>query len=81
MVVGVSGGPDSLCLLSCLLRLRDEHRYRLRLHVAHLHHGARGADADADAEFVAALAAEWRVPVTVEKQDVPALARAHKLAF
>jgi tRNA(Ile)-lysidine synthase len=79
IVVGVSGGPDSLCLLHVLLRLREE--YRLRPHVAHLHHGARGAEADADAEFVAALAAEWGLPVTVEKQDVPALARAHRLAF
>ena len=79
IVVGVSGGPDSLCLLHALLCLREE--YRLRLHVAHLHHGARGAEADADAEFVAALAAEWGLPVTVEKQDVPALAREHRLAF
>jgi tRNA(Ile)-lysidine synthase len=79
VVVGVSGGPDSLCLLHLLLRLREE--YDLRLHVAHLHHGARGADADADAEFVAALAAEWGLPVTVERQDVPALAREHRLAF
>jgi len=79
IVVGVSGGPDSLCLLHVLLRLREE--YRLRLHVAHLNHGARGAEADAAAEFVASLAAEWGLPVTVERQDVPALARAHKLAF
>ena len=79
VVVGVSGGPDSLCLLHVLLHLREE--YCLHLHVAHLHHGARGADADADAEFVATLAAEWGLPVTVEQQDVPALARAHKLAF
>jgi tRNA(Ile)-lysidine synthase len=78
-VVGVSGGPDSLCLLHLLLRLREE--YDLRLHVAHLHHGARGADADADAEFVEALAAEWRLPVTVERRDVPSLAREHQLAF
>jgi tRNA(Ile)-lysidine synthase len=49
--------------------------------VAHLHHGARGADADADAEFVASLAAAWGLPATVERQDVPALARAHGLAF
>jgi len=79
VVVGVSGGPDSLCLLQVLLHLRDE--YDLRLHVAHLHHGARGVDADADAEFVAALAAEWEVPVTVERRDVPSLAREHGLAF
>ena len=79
VAVGVSGGPDSLCLLHLLLRLREE--YDLRLHVAHLHHGARGADADADAEFVAALATEWGLPVTVERQDVPALAREQRLAF
>lgn len=79
VVVGVSGGPDSLCLLHILLRLREE--YHLRLHGAHLHHGARGADADADAEFVAALTHEWGLPVTIEKQNIPALAHAHKLAF
>ena len=53
----------------------------LQLYVAHLHHGARGADADADARFVAEAATEWQVPVTVERQDVPALARQHGLAF
>ncbi len=79
VVVGVSGGPDSLCLLHVLVRLREA--YGLRLHVAHLNHGARGADSDADAEFVAALTARWGLPLTIEKQDVPALARAHKLAF
>jgi len=79
VVVGVSGGPDSLCLLHLLARLRED--YRLRIHVAHLHHGARGEDADADAAFVADLAREWGLPVTVVRRDVPAIARAHKLAF
>lgn len=79
VVVGVSGGPDSLCLLHLLLRLREE--YRLQLHVAHLHHGARGEDADADAAFVADLAREWGLPATLAREDVPALARTHKLAF
>lgn len=79
IVVGVSGGPDSLCLLHVLLRLRQENR--LWLHVAHLHHGVRGADADADAEFVASLAAKWELPATICQEDVPALARAHGLAF
>ncbi len=78
-MVGVSGGPDSLCLLHLLLRLREE--YDLYLHVAHLHHGARGEDADADAAFVADLAQTWGLPATVERVDVPAVARAQKLAF
>ncbi|MCX7681977.1 MAG: tRNA lysidine(34) synthetase TilS [Anaerolineae bacterium] len=79
VVVGVSGGADSLTLLHVLWRLSEP--YRLRLHVAHLHHGARGADADGDAAYVAELAAAWGLPFTIERQDVPALARAHKLTF
>lgn len=79
VVVGVSGGPDSLCLLHLLLRLREE--CSLHLHVAHLHHGARGEEADADAAFVADLAREWGLPATLGQEDVPAIARQQKLAF
>lgn len=78
VVVGVSGGPDSLCLLHVLGRLRGE--YALSLHVAHLHHGLRGADADADADFVRAVAGEWRLPCSIERFDVPALASQRGLA-
>jgi tRNA(Ile)-lysidine synthase len=78
VVVGVSGGPDSLCLLHVLLRLRDE--YALHLHVAHLNHQLRGAEAEEDAAFVTRLAAEWGLPATVESRDVPALAKERKLA-
>jgi tRNA(Ile)-lysidine synthase len=73
VVVGVSGGPDSLCLLHLLRRLAPE--LRLWLHVAHLHHGLRGADADADAAFVAELADCWGLPCTIGRADVAALAR------
>ena len=73
LVVGVSGGPDSLCLLHLLRRLAPE--LRLWLHVAHLHHGLRGAEADADAAFVAELADCWGLPCTVGRADVAALAR------
>jgi tRNA(Ile)-lysidine synthase len=79
IVVGVSGGPDSVCLLHILRRLKAD--YGLDLHVAHLHHGARGEEADRDAEFVRALAADWDLPYTIERVDVPALARKHHLAF
>ena len=73
VVVGVSGGPDSLCLLHLLRRLAPE--LRLWLHVADLHHGLRGAEADADAAFVAELADCWGLPCTVGRADVAALAR------
>lgn len=79
LVVGVSGGPDSLCLLHVLRGLRAD--YSLALHVAHLHHGLRGAEADEDAEFVRALAAEWELGCTIERVDVAALASRHHLAW
>ena len=79
VVVGVSGGPDSLCLLHALKRLRRA--YRMHLHVAHLNHGTRGRASHADAEFVEGIAADWKLPVTVEKRDVPILAEEHGLAF
>jgi tRNA(Ile)-lysidine synthase len=79
LVVGVSGGPDSLCLLHLLLRLRDE--YGLRLHVAHLNHRLRGAEAEADAAFVTRLAAEWGLAYTAESRDVALLAKERKLAL
>ena len=72
VIVGVSGGPDSLCLLHVLRRLAPE--LGLRLHVAHLNHGLRGAEADADAAFVADLAAAWGLPVSLARVDVAALA-------
>jgi len=73
VVVAVSGGPDSLCLLHVLSALRDE--YGVALHVAHLNHRLR-PEADADAEFVAALAQSWGLPCTVGTADVRTLATA-----
>jgi tRNA(Ile)-lysidine synthase len=73
VVVGVSGGPDSLTLLHVLHTLRRE--VGIELHVAHLNHQLRGEESDADAQFVAWLAKEWRLPATIQARDVQALAR------
>lgn len=72
VVVAVSGGPDSLCLLHVLLQMRGA--LGLRLHVAHLDHGLRPESA-ADAAYVASLAARWRLPHTIGRADVHTLAR------
>ncbi len=73
VLVACSGGPDSVALLHLLWVMREE--LGLRLGVAHLHHGIRGADADADADYVAALAERLDLPLVHELADVPALAR------
>jgi tRNA(Ile)-lysidine synthase len=79
VVVGVSGGPDSLCLLHVLRRLAPE--YGVALHAGHLNHAIRDAEADEDARYVEALCREWGVPCTLERVDVPALSRERGLAL
>jgi tRNA(Ile)-lysidine synthase len=73
VVVGVSGGADSIALLHGLRALGRDHDHPLRLHVAHLHHGIRGADADADAAFVESLAADLGLPCIRDHVDIPKL--------
>src|SRR4030042_1757812 len=70
LVVAVSGGPDSVCLLHLLNQLKAE--LGITLHAAHLNHMLRGHDSDADAVYVVELCANMGVPVTVERRDVSA---------
>ncbi len=79
IVVGVSGGPDSLALLHVLRALSDD--LQITLYVAHLNHQLRGAASDEDSEFVANLAREWGLPATIESRDVAALAREQHLSI
>jgi len=71
VVVGVSGGPDSLALLHALSLLVPEHGWQL--HAAHLHHGLR-AEAEEEAHFVGEIAAAWGLGCTIERVDVRAIA-------
>ncbi len=61
VLVAVSGGPDSVCLLHLLKSLFPEQA--LQLHVAHLNHGLR-AEALEEARFVEALSKQWEFPFT-----------------
>ena len=72
ILVGVSGGPDSVTLLCILNSLKNE--LELKLHVAHLDHMLRKGSFK-DAEYVLDLAREFKLPVTVEKINVKELAK------
>ncbi|MGC9346875.1 MAG: tRNA lysidine(34) synthetase TilS [Anaerolineae bacterium] len=79
IVVGVSGGADSVALLHILRRLAPSRE--LDLHVAHLNHSIRGAAAEEDMTFVANLAKALQLPCTIETLDVPKLSRCMKLTI
>jgi len=78
VVVAVSGGADSVALLDILCSLPDE---KLRLVVAHLNHGLRGADSDGDEEFVRQLAARYGLPFELQRADVAGLAQSCRLSL
>lgn len=79
VLVSVSGGPDSVALLHCLLVLKDE--YHLAITVGHFNHQMRGADSDADACFVETLARDLALPFRCGTGDVKAYARKHNLCW
>ncbi len=71
VLLGVSGGPDSVALFHLMLGLREE--LGLHMAVAHLIHGLRGDEAREDARFVAHLADQWAVPFFLKEVDLPQL--------
>ncbi len=73
VVVGVSGGADSVALLHLLLGLNESCSWRLKLNVAHLNHQLRGTEAEKDAAFVEAAAADLSLPSSIESRDIVGL--------
>jgi tRNA(Ile)-lysidine synthase len=75
VVVGVSGGPDSLCLLD--LAWRNVNTYVV---VAHFNHRLR-PEADREVEYVRNIAEQMRLPFVTESADVQGYANEHKLSL
>lgn len=78
LVVAVSGGPDSTCLLHCLYDIRLD--LNLTLHVAHFDHNHRGEEAEEDARFVVQLAQGLDLPYTIDRADPQAHQKRHRIS-
>ncbi len=63
VLVGLSGGPDSVALLHLLLGFAADGD--LRVGAAHMDHGLRGSESDRDEEFVRELCSQWDVPLEI----------------
>lgn len=72
IVIGVSGGPDSVTLLYLLSQLKKE--LKLQLHVAHLDHKLR-KDSWKDSDFTKSLSLKLNIPFTTAKINIKALAQ------
>lgn len=65
IVVAVSGGPDSVALLACLVALSA--RWDWEISIGHVNHGLRGRESDEDAACVKQLGDHFGVPVSIRK--------------
>jgi len=72
IVVGVSGGADSVCLLNILHRLSQNRN--IRLFAVHINHGLRGKEADLDEEFVKKICSQWGIEIFSFSYDVRRIA-------
>ena len=79
MLAGVSGGPDSVCLLFVLLQLREELDFELM--AVHVNHGLREQEADRDQEFVEELCGKLGVPLRCRFREVRGRAAGEKLTL
>lgn len=81
LVVALSGGSDSVALLSLLLGWRDRERPDVTLVAGHLDHRLRGISSSLDAEFCRGLAAHLGVRAIIEAEDVVTLAARGRLSI
>ncbi|MDL1958470.1 MAG: tRNA lysidine(34) synthetase TilS [Deltaproteobacteria bacterium] len=79
IVVAVSGGPDSVCMLHILYLLSSQ--WRLGLEVAHFEHGLRGRESRDDARFVKRLSHDFGLGFSIEHGNVRAFASKERIGI
>jgi tRNA(Ile)-lysidine synthase len=72
VLIGLSGGPDSVCLLHALNNLKDE--YKLALHAIYIDHGLRPDEIPAEIEFCKKFCETLGVPFITKSFDVKSYA-------
>jgi tRNA(Ile)-lysidine synthase len=77
VLIGVSGGPDSIALAQVLTDLKKD--LGIRIGLAHLNHMLRGSHAMADETFVRKFAGEHNLDLVLEKKNIVELAKKQRL--
>lgn len=73
IIVAVSGGPDSICLLDILNQIKGQLNFFLI--IAHVNHGIRNKESDTEARFVRRKSSHMSLPFEQVKVSVPDIAR------
>ena len=78
IIIGVSGGPDSVALLKILYSINLAKNLHLRLFVAHINHQLRGKSSEKDAQFVQNLSKDLSLPFLLKSVNVQEIANQTK---
>jgi tRNA(Ile)-lysidine synthase len=78
VLIGVSGGADSLALLYFLDKYADA--LKISIGVAHLHHGLRGEAADADENFVRRFCTDRKIPFFSRQRNIQEISQTEKIS-
>ncbi len=68
LIIALSGGPDSVCLLHLLYTMRE--KLGINLHAAHLNHNLRGAESEEDCRYASDLARSLDIPFTAHTVNI-----------
>jgi tRNA(Ile)-lysidine synthase len=74
VIIGVSGGPDSVALVNILHSVNFLKNFHLRLYIAHLNHQLRGRFSEEDEHFVRNLSETLSLPFIFKRVDIKGLA-------
>lgn len=76
VIVALSGGADSVCLLHILISLKEQ--LSLNISAAHLNHKLRGQESQRDLNFVRALCNSYNIRLFEKEADIKEIARKNK---
>ena len=78
MLVALSGGPDSVCLLNILYKFKDE--LNITLGAAHINHMLRGEDSDRDEKYVIELCNKIGIPSYIKRVNINNYSEKNKMS-
>lgn len=78
VLIALSGGPDSVCLLNILFELKEE--LNINIVAAHLNHLLRGEDAFKDEEYAIDICNSMGIQCFVKRVDINSYSKEHKLS-
>ena len=79
LIVALSGGMDSMCLMDSLIKLQSEINYKLM--AIHIHHGIRGIEANRDREFAKSYCNSMNVKLVSKKVNAISYSKKNNLTL